>query len=107
MSTFSFKLSHEPHFETCRITVSGLRGFTPEGRIIATETLSFPRVSVQLVTRCDIPQVLEVGLATEVSQLLIVVADAFFSSFVSLLIIVAVAHGGAAVGVGKGRPRTK
>ena len=78
----------------------------PDGKIIATETLSFAWVSVQVVTMWDIPHVWDLGVATEVSCLLVVAADIFFSSLGVVLKGTEVDFGGVVVGVGNGNPRT-
>ena len=88
------------------MTESGFHRLTPDGKIIATDTLSLAFGSVHVMTMFDIPHVNVGGEATEVSDL----TDAEFeeppNSDGGFFIATAVAHGGVVVGVGKGRPRT-
>ena len=87
------------------MTESGSRGFTPDGKIIATETRSFAWVSVHGVTICDIPHVFDGGFATEVALSAVTLED-LLSSPTGFATATAAADGGTVVGVGNGKPRT-
>ena len=62
MLTLVFTISYIPSFDTFKSISFVWLGLIPEGKIIATDTRLLAWVSVQVVTKCDIPHVHVGGL---------------------------------------------